>query len=213
MNKPFAVLEEWVREGRVRLSPIHAGEEVREAPAEELPSDLPDDQLFVYAMKDVKSLGWSSVPLHAREPMNIEGQDEEQDALRALEEFVRRGNIEIEHTAEYIEGSVHPHGKFYLDDLRSGRFSVQAHMDLHGFDLNDARIVMEDFVLRSIREGYACIRIVHGRGRHSFKHHSVLKENIQKWLCTRRMSRHVIAYTSARRCDGGGGAVYVLLRR
>jgi DNA-nicking Smr family endonuclease len=26
------------------------------------------------------------------------------------------------------------------------------------------------------------------------------------------MSRHVIAYTSARRCDGGGGAVYVLLR-
>src|SRR4029078_11959884 len=122
MNKPFAVLEEWVREGRVRLSPIHAGEEVREAPAEELPSDLPDDQLFVYAMKDVKSLGWSSVPLHAREPMNIEGQDEEQDGRAPLEEFVRRGNMEIEHTAEYIEGSVHPHGKFYLDDLRSGRF-------------------------------------------------------------------------------------------
>ena len=44
------------------------------------------------------------------------------------------------------------------------------------------------------------------------KHHSVLKESIQRWLCTRRMSRHVIAYTSARRCDGGGGAVYVLLR-
>ena len=214
MNKPFAVLEEWVREGRVRLSPINAGEAVREA--EVLPPNLPnlpDDQLFDYAMKDVKSLGWSSVPLHARAPMNIEGQDEEQDALRALEEFVLRGNVEIEHTAEYIEGSVHPHGWIYLDDLRSGRFSVQAHMDLHGLDLNDARIVMEDFVLQSIREGYACIRIVHGRGRHSHKHHSVLKENIQKWLCTRRMSRHVIAYTSARRCDGGGGAVYVLLRR
>jgi DNA-nicking Smr family endonuclease len=27
------------------------------------------------------------------------------------------------------------------------------------------------------------------------------------------MSRHVTAYTSARRCDGGGGAVYVLLRK
>jgi DNA-nicking Smr family endonuclease len=31
-------------------------------------------------------------------------------------------------------------------------------------------------------------------------------------LCSRRLSRHVVAYTSARLCDGGGGAVYVLLR-
>src|SRR5215471_11239505 len=120
MNKPFAVLEEWVRDGRVRLSPINGADTVLEVPAEALPSDLPDEQLFEFAMKDVKSLGWSAVPLHAREPMKIDGQDEEQNALRALEEFVCAGNIEIEHTAEYIEGSVHPHGKFYLDDLRSG---------------------------------------------------------------------------------------------
>src|SRR5688572_18577447 len=135
MNKPFAVLEEWVKQGRIHLSAEPAVEKPRDLPAEALPQDLPDDELFVFAMKDVKSLGWSSVPLHNRAPVEIQAQDEEQDALRALEDFVRRGNVEIEYTAEYIEGSVQPHGRLYLDDLRSGRFSVQAHLDLHGLNL------------------------------------------------------------------------------
>jgi DNA-nicking Smr family endonuclease len=213
MNKPFAVLEEWLRQGRIHLAPEPAADKPADFPAETLPDDLPDDELFVYAMKNVKSLGWSAVPLHNRPPVEIQGQDEEQDALHALEEFVQKGNVEIEHTAEYIEGSVHPHGRLYLDDLRAGRFSVQAHLDLHGLNLQEARFVLEEFLFASVRAGYTCVRLIHGRGRHSYKHHPVLKENVQRWLCTRRMSRHVIAYTTARRCDGGGGAVYVLLRK
>jgi DNA-nicking Smr family endonuclease len=222
MDKPFAILEQWVREGRIRLSddlphdnlPHEDAEpESRDFTAEPMPQNLSDSELFDFAMKDVKSLGWSAVPLHNRPPVEIQGQDEEQDALRALEEFLRDGNVDIEDTAEYIEGSVHPHGRLYLDDLRSGRFSVQAHLDLHGLSLLDARFVLEEFLLASLRRSFTCVRVIHGRGLHSHKHHSVLKQNIQRWLCTRRMSRHVIAFTSARRCDGGGGAVYVLLRK
>ena len=219
-DKPFAILEEWVRQGRIHLSPPPVlpvaevqPEEPREVSVGPLPDGLPDNELFEFAMKDVKSLGWSAVPLHNRPPVEIQPQDEEQDALRALEDFVRNGNIDIEQTAEYIEGSVDPHGRLYLDDLRSGRFSVQAHIDLHGLNLQEARFILEEFLLESIRAGFTCVRVIHGRGRHSHKHRSVLKENIHRWLCTRRMSRHVIAYTSARRCDGGGGAVYVLLRK
>jgi DNA-nicking Smr family endonuclease len=217
MDRPFAILEQWVREGRIRLTEEPAGEtataEPEEVPVEPMPEGMPDDQLFEFAMKDVKSLGWSAVPLHNRSPVEIQGQDEEKDALRALEEFIRDGNVEIEQTAEYIEGTVHPQGRLYLDDLRSGRFSVQAHLDLHGFTLQDARFVLDEFLLESVRAGFRCVRVIHGRGRHSHKHHPVLKENVQRWLCSRRMSRHVIAYSSARRCDGGGGAVYVLLRK
>jgi DNA-nicking Smr family endonuclease len=213
MNKPFAILEDWVKQGRIRLSADPLADEPKPVPMELLPDDLPDEELFAFAMRDVKSLGWSAVPLHNRPPMEIQAQDDEQDALRALEEFVRKGNVEIEQTAEYIEGSVHPHGRLYLDDLRSGRFSVQAHLDLHGLNLQAARFVLDEFLLESVRAGFTCVRVIHGRGRHSHKHHPVLKENIQRWLCTRRLGRHVVAYTSARRCDGGGGAVYVLLRK
>jgi len=212
MNRPFTILEQWVKQGRIHLAaePTLAAPEL---PVEEFPRDLPDDELFEFAMKGVKSLGWSAVPLHPRAPMEIQPQDDEQQALRALEEFVLKGNVEIEQTAEYIEGSVHPHGRLYLDDLRSGRFSVQAHLDLHGLNLQEARFILDEFLLQSVRAGFSCVRVIHGRGRHSLKHHPVLKDNVQRWLCTRRMSRHVIAYSSARRCDGGGGAVYVLLRR
>ena len=220
MNKPFAILEQWVKEGRIHLSNARLQEQVeqvedeaRDFPVEPMPKGLSDAELFEFAMREVKSLGWSAVPLHNRPPVEIQPQDEEQDALRALEEFVRKGNVDIEHTAEYIEGSIQPHGRLYLDDLRSGRFSVQAHLDLHGLNLQDARFVLEEFLLESVRAGFSCVRVIHGRGRHSYKHHPVLKKNVQRWLCARRMSRHVIAYTSARRCDGGGGAVYVLLRK
>jgi DNA-nicking Smr family endonuclease len=213
MDRPFAILDQWVREGRIRLKATATEDEPRDFSVETMPGNLSDSELFDFAMKDVKSLGWSAVPLHNRPPVEIQGQDEEQDALRVLGEFLRDGNVDIEDTAEYIEGSVHPHGRLYLDDLRSGRFSVRAHLDLHGLSLPDARFVLEEFLLASLRRGFTCVRVIHGRGLHSHKHHSVLKENIQRWLCTRRMSRHVIAYTSARRCDGGGGAVYVLLRK
>lgn len=213
MNKPFAILEDWVKQGRIRLSADPVVDEPKPVPMELLPEDMPDDQLFDFAMRGVKSLGWSAVPLHNRPPTEIQAQDDEQDALRALEEFVRYGHVEIEQTAEYIEGSVHPQGRLYLDDLRSGRFSVQAYVDLHGLNLQEARFVLDEFLLESVRAGFTCVRVIHGRGRHSHKHHPVLKENIQRWLCTRRLGRHVVAYTSARRCDGGGGAVYVLLRK
>jgi DNA-nicking Smr family endonuclease len=227
MDKPFAILEQWVREGRLRLSHEQAREPAQETVPREalddesrddffvepMPQGLSDGELFEFAMKDVKSLGWSAIPLHNRPPVEIQAQDEEGDALRALEQFVREGNVDIENTAEYIEGSVHPQGRLYLNDLRSGRFSVRAHLDLHGLNSQDARFVLEEFLLESVRSGFSCVRVIHGRGRHSHKHHPILKENIQRWLCTRRMSRHVIAYTSARRCDGGGGAVYVLLRK
>jgi DNA-nicking Smr family endonuclease len=225
MHKPFAILDSWVREGRIRLAaplavPSNGNEaeaaddaDSRDIAVESLPPDLSDQALFEFAMRDVKSLGWSAVPLVERPPTELQAHDHEQEALRELEDFIRHGNIEIEHTPEYIEASVQPHGRLYLHDLRSGRFSVQAHLDLHGLTLPDARYVLDEFILESLRAGFTCVRVIHGRGRHSHKHHSVLKENIQRWLTSRRMGRHVVAYTSARICDGGGGAVYVLLRK
>jgi hypothetical protein len=75
----------------------------------------------------VKSLGWSAVPLVERPPMELQSARPEQEALRELEDFIRHGNIEMEHTPEYIERRAAAR-RLYLNDLRSGRFSVQAHL-------------------------------------------------------------------------------------
>src|SRR5688572_14722438 len=228
MNKPFAVLEDLIKGGRLTLTagvsstaamessvsaaPVPTFEEKRDFVIDPLPLNLSDADLFTHAMKDVKALGWSNVPLHYRPPIEIQPQDDEAEALRALEEFMRAGDIGIEQTPEYIEGAVHPKGRLYLADLRSGRFSVQAHLDLHGMNRQEARFSLDEFILASVRASMSCVRVIHGRGRHSHKQQPILKDSIQRWLCGRRLSRHVVAYTSARLCDGGGGAIYILLR-
>jgi len=212
MHKPFAVLEDLVKDGRIKLSSGTVAEDKREFFTTPLPTGMSDEDLFGYAMKGVKALGWSAVPLHHRPPLEIQPQNDEGDALRALEDFVRHGNIEMEHTPEYIEGAVHPQGRIYLNDLRAGRFSIQAWLDLHGMNQQEARYALDEFVVASARANLRCVRVIHGRGRHSHKQQPILKDSIQRWLCSRRIGRHVIAYTSARLCDGGGGAVYVLLR-
>ncbi len=90
---------------------------------------------------------------------------------------------------------------------------MQAHLDLHGLGVTEARKTFEDFIGHSLKRGHGCVRIVHGRGNHSREGQPMLKEKLPKWLDTRRMSRCVIAYASACLPDGGGGALYILLRR
>jgi DNA-nicking Smr family endonuclease len=209
MHKPFQVLETLVREGRIHLADGTAPS-VEGLP--QLPEGLTDDELFLHAMQDVNALGWSKTPLHPRPPLEIPPQDDEREALKALEEFIRKGSVELQHSGEYIEGARRREDRILLDDLRSGRFSVQAYLDLHGMTRPEARFALDEFILASRRMGLGCVRVIHGRGRHSGKDEPVLKESVQRWLLTRRLGRHVVAFTSARKCDGGGGAVYVLLR-
>ena len=76
------------------------------------------------------------------------------------------------------------------------------------------RSFLDHPLLRQARAaGKRCVLIVHGRGLHSRDQLPVLKEALRGWLATHRLARHVLAFATARPADGGGGAVYVLLRR
>ena len=118
----------------------------------------------------------------------------------------------VQEHPEYIEGWVGVAGKRYLPNLRTGLYSIQEQLDLHGYNRIEARIVVEDFILRMSRFQACCVKIIHGRGINSPDDRAVLKENLQRWLSSRRMSRYVVAYASAQMNDGGVGAVYVLLK-
>jgi DNA-nicking Smr family endonuclease len=180
-----------------------------------VPQYLSDSQLFQASMEDVTPLGWSADSTLSREPVEIANPGQTEDeGLRLLNAFME-GKIPIDLTVsgEYVEGAPSPEGKKWLDSLRSGRFAVEAHCDLHGLTILDARQLLEKFIRRSLQKGFGCIRLVHGRGHHSPNDPPILKEQLQRWLCSRRMSRYVVAYTSARMHDGGGGALYVLLHR
>ena len=73
--------------------------------------------------------------------------------------------------------------------------------------------MVDRFLTDSVRAGLRCVLIVHGRGLNSKDQTPVLKERLKSWLARGRPARVVLAFTTARPCDGGAGALYVLLRR
>jgi DNA-nicking Smr family endonuclease len=78
--------------------------------------------------------------------------------------------------------------------------------------VEDARNAFEMFLTDSITTGKKAVLIVHGRGLSS-PDKPVLKTSVIQWLTCGLWRKWVIAFTSARSCDGGAGATYVLLRQ
>lgn len=115
-------------------------------------------------------------------------------------------------TSEYIEGCTPGISKKVLRELRSGRFSIKRSINLRGLDAESAEKVLEEFVKTSILNGDSCILIIHGRGLSS-KGEPVLKNKVREWLERGPFRKYILAYTSARPCDGGLGATYVLLSK
>ncbi|HEY7818025.1 MAG TPA: Smr/MutS family protein [Vicinamibacteria bacterium] len=201
-HRPFEILKELLD----REKPA--------APAPRFSPHLSDEEAFRQEMEGVRPLGWSEKPLSLPAPVTFpKRSDEEADALALLSDFVAgRGEIDPFATGEGVEGASSQEGRRYLARLKRGDFSVQGQLDLHGFGRADARPALERFLREAQRLGYSCVRVVHGRGTHSESEPSLMKREVTRWLSSRRLSRTVVAFASARWRDGGSGAVYVLLR-
>lgn len=183
-------------------------------PPQVLPVEESDDDAFHRAMEGVKRTFWSPhtiarLPAPIVPPSNIQSEESRlmQDALEGKYAF------ETSDHPEYIEAWVCVAGKRFLPNLRSSLYSIQGQIDLHGLNQTEARNEVEQFIVRMACLRTCCVKIIHGRGMNSQQNRAILKEKLQKWLSTRRMSRYVVAYASAPLNDGGVGAVYVLLRR
>ena len=93
--------------------------------------------------------------------------------------------------------------------LRRGHWVIQAQLDLHGLRSDEAREALAEFVRTSIKRGFRCVRIIHGKGLGSINKEPVLKNKVRNWLVQKD---EIIAFCQARPADGGAGALVVLLR-
>ena len=100
--------------------------------------------------------------------------------------------------------------KRMLTRLRRGHWRVQDELDLHQMNVAAASSSMRDFLEHARRQGWTCVKIIHGKGLRSGPDGPQLKR-----LAASLLARHsqVCAFASARPNDGGTGAVYVLLDR
>lgn len=173
------------------------------------------ERLFQDAMADVIPLTQGPAL-----PEHVEGvivrapeQDLEAEALGCMQDLIQRGDgFVVSDTAEYMEGIGYGVNPEMARRLHRGDFSIQGHLDLHGLVVEDAKDAFEHFLMESRYLNKRAVLVIHGRGLSSRKK-PILKTKVREWLTSGPWRKWVIAFTSARACDGGAGATYVLLRQ
>ncbi|MCZ2722481.1 DNA endonuclease SmrA [Marinomonas sp. 15G1-11] len=94
--------------------------------------------------------------------------------------------------------------------LRQGKYGIESRLDLHRRTVEQARQQVYQFVQDCMNNDIRVAIIVHGRGDRTPDSEATLKSYLNKWL---RDLDDVLAFHSAQKYHGGGGAVYVLFKK
>ena len=179
-----------------------------------------EEKLFIEAMEGVTPIprehGVERIG-HIRRseirPAEDPEKREDAEALSRLTNLVKNGaGFNILDTPEYIEGTGYNVPPEVARRLHRGNYSIQAHVDLHRLSAHKAKEVFERFLRWTVITGKTGVLIIHGRG-FSSPSEPILKNKVIEWLTRGPWRKWVIAYSSARSCDGGAGATYILLRQ
>ena len=170
-----------------------------------------DQEIFSEAMADVKEIKeFRKIP--PKIPPKIKPLPvAKDDSIEILRQIVHgQAKIRLSDTGEYIEWAGPHIRKDIVQKLHEGNFSVQDHIDLHGMTLLEAEEAFSAFFREAVKKRFFCIKVIHGRGLRSPRK-PVLKEALRKWL-QGTFRKSVLAYATARDCDGGLGATYIILK-
>lgn len=215
LNCPFSDLATLLKQRDIHLAQEKVVLKKPDSKASPL-SAREESKLFLEAMADVTPMACHH-PKMTRQPRplatSLASDGEDQDSISALHNLIRYGEgFIVSQTPEYMESANPGATHEVLRRLHGGQYAIQDHVDLHGFSVAEAAPVLERFIRVSIEKGLRAVLVVHGRGLTS-PGEPVLKHKVQEWLTRGPLRKWVIALTSARSCDGGAGATYVLLRR
>ncbi|HCL85990.1 MAG TPA: DNA mismatch repair protein MutS [Comamonadaceae bacterium] len=142
------------------------------------------------------------------EPLPVQRQLDEERVLRESlsDEFDVTTLLDVDDQLSFRRPGV---GLDVTRKLRSGAWSIQRQLDLHGLRTDEAREALGEFIRLAHRTGLRCVRVVHGKGLGSPGRTPVLKGRVQRWLVQKK---EVLAFVQARPLDGGAGALVVLLQ-
>lgn len=172
--------------------------------------DARDRDLFRQTVGPIKPIRCDRIEPRLSRPQPIPRftqADEQQVLADMVSDYFEPAELDTGEELYYRRDGVQ---QTVLRKLRRGQFQVGATLDLHGMTVVVAREALAAFFQRTRRDGVSCVRIIHGKGNGSRHRGPVLKLKINHWL---RQRDEVLAFCSARRVDGGTGALYVLLRR
>ena len=184
----------------------------------ELPLLLPPDadgaapgELFRYAVRGTQPIERSDRAQldHASPPP--EPRKRREDERAALHESLAaplslEDRLEMGDEAVFLRPGL---PRRVLTDLRRGRWVLQAELDLHGCNREEARTALASFLAARLQRGDRCVRVIHGKGLGSPGKLSILKQLSRGWLAQRE---EILAFCQAGPHAGGSGALLVLLK-
>lgn len=103
--------------------------------------------------------------------------------------------------------------------MRKGRLTPEARIDLHGMTIAQAHPALTRFILDAVAREARLVLVITGKGKTKPDHgpiperHGVLRHNVPHWLSLAPLRPHVLQVTEAHVKHGGQGAYYVYLRR
>jgi DNA-nicking Smr family endonuclease len=97
-----------------------------------------------------------------------------------------------------------------LEKLARGRLPIEGRVDLHGLTQTEAHRLLLAFLERAHANRIRYVLVITGKGTGG---EGVLKRLVPAWLSTPPFRAFVSSHDQAARGHGGGGALYVRLRR
>ena len=179
-------------------------------PRRVLPSDEDARHLFRAAVADAVPLASDRIHHEPPPPPAIPRQRQHDEAAALAESLLAPANLDLHleggDEAAWLRPGI---ARAVLRDLRRGRWVVQAELDLHGMNRDEAHRDIAVFLAECLQHGHRCVRVVHGKGLRSPGREPVLKKLVLNWLAQRQ---EVLAFCQARAAEGGAGAVVLLLQ-
>ncbi len=178
--------------------------------ASKKPVSPEDSSLFREAVGEVKPVSSNKQHLEPRKPLPEPRRSQSDDDSVMQELLSDFSEIDLLETGEHASYTSPGVQRGVLRNLKSGKYAIQAEMDLHGLKREQAKKALVGFLADAQSRQHTCVRVIHGRGRRTAESAPVLKPAVTRWLMHHKQ---VLAFCSARDSDGGTGAVYVLLRK
>jgi DNA-nicking Smr family endonuclease len=168
-----------------------------------------DSDLFREAMRDVKPIApRARAPVAKRKPPARARFTAADRALVLVESLQGMGEGDFTDTGDEITFRRAGIQDGVMRKLKRGEYRVEDVCDLHGLRVDEAKAALREFLADALAHHRRCVRIIHGKGMGSGPRGPVLKTAVNLVL---RKTGPVLAFTSARRVDGGTGAINVLL--
>ncbi len=100
-----------------------------------------------------------------------------------------------------------------LRRLARGLSDVDARLDLHGMRQERAFSSLVSFLRRTQARGGRIVLVITGKGFEGSDGRGILRQAVPNWLSRPDLRELVVGFTEAGRRHGGGGALYVQIRR